>query len=136
MAWHLSLIYLYIYIVIQLLNCLYIYSHTITELHFALCTGLSNLTHRVRHWLPWPCFPPYIWTLALWADAFYKSVCPSVCVSACLCICLCVCSILRYRLNVFLPPFPEVGCPNFLEIQNSWGKVMERSGLTFKNFYY
>ena len=37
-------------------------------------------------------------------------------------------SLLRYRLMVFLPPFPEVGCPIFLEIRNPWGKVMERSG--------
>ena len=63
---------------------------------------------------------------ALWADAFYKSKCPSVCV--------CVCSPLRYRLTVFLPPLPEVGCPIFLEIRNPWGKVMERSGLTFEHF--
>ena len=45
-----------------------------------------------------------------------------------------VCSLLRYRLNVFLPPLPEVGCPIFLEIRNPWGKVMERSGLTFEPF--
>ena len=63
---------------------------------------------------------------ALWADAFYKSKCPSVCVS--------VCSLLRYRLNVFLPPLPEVGCPIFLEIQNSWGKVVKRSGLRFEHW--
>ena len=42
------------------------------------------------------------------------SVCPSVC--------LCVFSLLRYRLTVFLPPLPEVGCPIFLEIRNPWGK--------------
>ena len=53
-------------------------------------------------------------------------VCTSVCTS--------VCSLLRYRLTVFLPPLPEVGCPIFLEIQNPWGKVMERSGLIFKDF--
>ena len=35
---------------------------------------------------------------------------------------------------VFLPPFPEVGCPIFLEIRNPWRKVMERSGLTFEHF--
>ena len=63
---------------------------------------------------------------ALWADAFYKSKCPYVC--------LCVCSLLRYCLNVFLPPLPEVGCPIFLEIRNPWGKVMERSGLTLEHF--
>ena len=38
------------------------------------------------------------------------------------------------RLTVFLPPFPEVQCPKFLDIQNLWGKVMERSGLTFEHF--
>ena len=43
-------------------------------------------------------------------------------------------SICYFRLNVFLPPLPEVGCPIFLEIWNSWGKVMERSGLTFEHF--
>ena len=43
-------------------------------------------------------------------------------------------SLLRYRLTVFLPPLPEVGCPIFLEIWNPWGKVMERSGLTFEHF--
>ena len=67
---------------------------------------------------------------ALWADAFCKSKCPSVCVF----VCPFVCSLLRYRLNVFWPPLPKVGCPIFLEIQNPWGKVMVRSGLRFKHF--
>ena len=49
-------------------------------------------------------------------------------------ICVCVCSLLRYRLNVFLPPLREVGCPKFLEIWNPWGKVMKRSDLTFEHF--
>ena len=49
-------------------------------------------------------------------------------------MCVCVCSLLRYRLNVFLPPLPEVGRPIFLEIRNPWGKVMERSGVIFKHF--
>ena len=43
-------------------------------------------------------------------------------------------SLLRYPLTVFLPPLPKVGCPIFLKIQNPWGKVMERSGLTFEYF--
>ena len=47
---------------------------------------------------------------------------------------LSVCSLLRYRLNVFLPPLQEVQCPIFLEIQTPWGKVMERNGLRFKHF--
>ena len=66
---------------------------------------------------------------ALWANAFYKSICPYVCVSVCLSVCLCVCSLLRYCLNVFLPPLPKVGCPIILEIQNPLGKIMEGSGL-------
>ena len=37
-------------------------------------------------------------------------------------------------LNVFLSPLPEVGCPKILEIRNPWGKVMDRSGLTFEIF--
>ena len=58
------------------------------------------------------------------------SVCPSVCP----CVRLCVCSLLRYRLTVFLPPLPKVGCPIFLEIRNSWGKVMERRGFRYEHF--
>ena len=42
-------------------------------------------------------------------------------------VCVSVCSLLRYRLNVFLPQLPQVGCPIFLEIRNPWGKVMEKS---------
>ena len=52
----------------------------------------------------------------------------------CLCVFLCVCSLLRYRLNVFLPPFPKIGCPKLLEIRNPWGKVIVRRGLRFKTF--
>ena len=54
-----------------------------------------------------------------------------------MCVCVSVCPsvhFLRYRLTVFLPPLPKVGCPIFLEIRNPWGKVMERSGLTFEHF--
>ena len=67
---------------------------------------------------------------ALWADAFYKSKCQSVCLS----VRVSVCSLLRYRLNIFLPPLPEVACPICLEIRNPWGKVMKRSGLRFNHF--
>ena len=42
--------------------------------------------------------------------------------SVCPCVRVSVCSLLTYRLNVFLPPFPIVGCPIFLEIRNPWGK--------------
>ena len=33
-----------------------------------------------------------------------------------------VCSLLRYCLNVFLPPLPEVGCPNIFRDSKSLGK--------------
>ena len=62
-----------------------------------------------------------------------RNVRPSVCVSVCMSVCMCV-HFVRYRLTVFLPPLPEVGCPIFLEIRNPWGKVVERSGLTFEHF--
>ena len=67
-------------------------------------------------------------TLPLWADAFYKSICWSINVRLSV-------HFSRYRLNVFMPPHPKLGCPKILEIQNPWGKVMERSGLRFENFY-
>ena len=60
----------------------------------------------------------------------------SVRLSVCLCVCLSVCSLLRYRLTVFLPPLPEVGCQIFLEIRNPWGKAMKRSGVTLKHFFW
>ena len=63
---------------------------------------------------------------ALLADAFYKSKCPSICLSICPSVCPSVCLLLRYRFYVFLPPLSEVGYLIFLEIQNPWGKVMER----------
>ena len=49
-----------------------------------------------------------------------------------LCIRVSVCSLLRQRLNIFLPPLPEIECPKVLEIRNSWGKVMERRCLRFE----
>ena len=44
-----------------------------------------------------------------------------------------ICSLLRYHLNIFLPPLLKVECLNFLEIQNPWGKVLKRSGLRFEH---
>ena len=58
----------------------------------------------------------------------------SVCLSVRLSVCVCVCSLLRCRLNVFLPPLPKVGCPIFLEIWKPWGTVMEKIGLIFEHF--
>ena len=57
-------------------------------------------------------------TPVLWADAFYKWICQSVC--------LCVCSLLRCRLNVFLPVLPEVGCPIYFWDLESLGKSNEK----------
>ena len=34
-----------------------------------------------------------------------------------------------------LPPFPKVQCANFLDFQNPWGKVMERSSLRLEKMY-
>ena len=62
------------------------------------------------------------------------SISRNVRLSVCLFVCLCVCSLLRYRLTVFFPPLPEIGCPIFLEIRNPWGKIMERSGLRYEHF--
>ena len=53
-----------------------------------------------------------------------------------MCVCVSVCSLLRYRLTVFLSPLLEVQYPNFLEIRNPWGKVLEGSGLRFKHFCF
>ena len=45
-----------------------------------------------------------------------------------------ICSLRSLRSNAFLPPLPDVRCPNFLDFQNSLRKVMESSGLRFENF--
>ena len=66
---------------------------------------------------------------ALWADAFYKLKCPNVCV--CVFVCLFT---FEVPFNCLFAPLPEVRCPIFLEIQNPWGKELERSGLRFKHF--
>ena len=74
----------------------------------------SRSQESLPFWGPW--VDNFFKASALWADAFFKSICSCVCLSVCPCV-------LRYRLNFFLPPLPEVGCPIFLEIQNPWGKV-------------
>jgi hypothetical protein len=52
----------------------------------------------------------------------------------CLSVCLFVRHTFSLRLTVFLLPLSKVQCPNFLDIRNPWGKVMERNGLRFENF--
>ena len=95
-----------------------------TVLH-DVAVNFSNLLKRAV---------PIFKALALLADAFYKLKCPYICLSVSVSVCLSVCSLLRYRLTVFLPPLPEVGCPIFWEIQNPLGKVLEISVLKFEHF--
>ena len=70
-------------------------------LRLAVCGSCGNSPVNIL------CLEDYIATVfkasALWADAFYKSKCPSACPSVRMSVCLSVCSLLRYRLNVFLP---------------------------------
>jgi hypothetical protein len=82
----------------------------------------KSCVHFSKHWPSGPML------------SISRNVRPSVRVFVRLFVCLSVCSLLRHRLNVFLPPLPEVGCPIFLEIRNAWGKVMERSGLRYEHF--
>ena len=60
-----------------------------------------------------------------------RNVRPCVCVSVCLSVCVFT---FEVPLNGLFAPLPEVGCPIFLEIRNPWGKVMEKSGVTFEHF--
>ena len=51
-------------------------------------------------------------------------------VRMCVCVYVTLCSL---HLNLFLHPFPKVQSLNFLKIQNTWEKIMERSGLIFEH---
>ena len=51
----------------------------------------------------------------------------------CLCVSVCVFTF-EVPFKRLFAPLPEIGCPIFLEIQNPWVKVMERSGLRFEHF--
>ena len=84
----------------------------------------TNIFYFSKHWPSGPML------------SISRNVHMFVCVSVCLSVCLSVCSLLRYRLTLFLPPLPKVRCPIILEIRNPWGKVMERSGLTFEHFLW
>ena len=45
------------------------------------------------------------------------------------------CPLFMYQiLRPILPPLPKVACTKFLEIQNPWGKVLERRGLRIEYF--
>ena len=77
---------------------------------------------------------PYILVKsALWAKAFYNLKCTCVYPFVCLFV----------RLFTFEVPFKRLFVPTswsrtskvFLRIRNPWGKIIERSGLRFENFY-
>ena len=59
------------------------------------------------------CLPSLFKESALWADSFYKWICPCVCVGVPVCMSI----LMRYRLNLFLPPLPKVQCKNLAQ---SW----------------
>ena len=83
-----------------------------------LCLWYSDSTHKpccseVYFSKHWPSGPMLF---------ISRNVRLSVHLSVCLFVRLSMCSLLRYRLNVFLPPLPEVRCPILLETRNPWGK--------------
>ena len=85
----------------------------------------TNIVHRLL------VFFFFFKASALWANAFYKSKCPSGRVSVCLCVRVFTFEVPFKRL---FSPLPKVRCPILLKIWNPWGKVMERSGLIFEHF--
>ena len=46
-------------------------------------------------------------------ESRFAHMCVCVCVYICVSVYRCVCSLLRYRLTVFWPPLPKVGCLSF-----------------------
>ena len=85
------------------------------------------------YWFLW--ITTFFKALPLWADAFYKSKCLSVCLSVCVSVCPSVCLFtFEVPFNGLFAPLPKVGCPIVLQIQNTWGKVMEGSGLRYEHF--
>ena len=101
-----------------------------------LLPSLLHITCHVSHDIITPKLreqgPCIFKKLALWADSFYRLKCLYVFV--CLSVCLFFRHTVSLRLTVFLLSLSEVQCPNFLDIRNPWGKVMERNGLRFKQF--
>ena len=85
------------------------------------CTSEGDRSPQIFWWIAhrfdWKC-------LCLWANAFYKSKCPSVRLSV---------RVFTFEVP-FLPPLLKVRSPIFLEIRNPWGEVMARSGIRLENF--
>ena len=78
---------------------------------------------KLRHCMP------FFKALALRANAFYNSICPSVCP------CVRVFTF-EVPFKCLFAPLPEVGCPILLELRNPWGGKMERKGLRFEQFLF
>ena len=61
--------------------------------------------------------------LALWADAFYKSICPSVCLSVCLSVYLFVCLFtFEVMFKLFFAPTSQSQMSNIFRDSESLGK--------------
>ena len=58
---------------------------------------------------------------ALWANAFYKSQCPSVCFSVCLCVCLFVC---LFTFEVTFKSWLELTPRSFVPLATLKSKVL------------
>ena len=59
---------------------------------------------------------------ALWADAFYKLICPYVCVSVCLSVCLSVCSLFEVPFKRLFAPTSRSRMSNNFRDSDSLGK--------------
>ena len=68
---------------------------------------------------------------ALWADAFYKSKCPSVCPSVCLFVCLFT---FEVPFNGLFGPTSRNRMSNIFRDLESLGKSNEKKCLTFEHF--
>ena len=77
--------------------------------------NITQIIWKLDFFFIFQSISPLGWSF-LWVD-----------LSICLCVCLCVWvySLLRYHLNVFLPPLAKVGCPKVFEIWNHLGNKLE-----------
>ena len=64
-----------------------------------------------------------LWFLKNRPSRLILSISQNFRMSVCLFVCVFVRHTFSLRLMFFLPPFPEVQCLNFLDIQNPWGKI-------------
>ena len=72
-----------------------------SSLFYILVHPALHLSHKIRRYFRLLVFK----ASALWADTFYKSICPSVCLSVCPCVCVFV------RVFTFEVPFNGLLAP-------------------------